>query len=115
MSQGGLDQAFLGDLLEGDRDFGVQLLEAFEEASAQWLQLASEACQAWNSSDAVRAFHSMKGSAASVGLRCLRDLSRELEQSALDGDLETCQRRLADLRERVAWGRAALANFLETL
>ena len=110
-----LDKEFLDELLDGDREFGAELFEAFDEASSQWLGEAASACREGNVVQATRAFHTLKGSAAAVGLTGLRDLSKELESLAKDGNLAVCAPRLGELEALVQEGRSLLAGFLESL
>ncbi len=110
-----LDTAFLDELLDGDRDFGDELFAAFEEASTQWVTEAAAACGEGKAEQAIRAFHTLKGSAASVGLVDLRDLAKELERLAKADELSACAARLDDLRRLVEQGRTLLSRFLESL
>ena len=110
-----LDREFLNELLDGDREFGAELFQAFEDASRQWLSEAESACREGNVTQATRAFHTLKGSASSVGLPVLRDLSKDLEARAREGDLAACAPRLAELEVLVQEGRGLLAGFLESL
>lgn len=110
-----LDREFLDELLDGDREFGAELFEAFDEASRQWLGEAESACRDGNVGQATRAFHTLKGSAASVGLTGLRDLSKDLESLAKEGNLAACAPRLGELDALVQEGRGLLAGFLESL
>jgi two-component system sensor histidine kinase/response regulator len=110
-----LDRDFLDELIDGDREFGGQLFLAFEEASDNWLGQASEACRTGDHEQASRAFHTLKGSAASVGLTLVRDLARDLEGLAKQNDLQACSPRIADLEVKVREGRTLLADFLACL
>lgn len=110
-----LDSVFLAELLDGDREFGAQLFQTFAEASEQWIREADDACQRGDVEQATRAFHTLKGSAASVGLIAVRDLARELETDARGGRMEVCAPRLGELSNLVSDGRALLANFLDSL
>jgi HPt (histidine-containing phosphotransfer) domain-containing protein len=115
MSQGPLDRDFLDELLDGDREFGQELLAAFDDASNQWLTEARAACQSGDTPKAVRAFHTLKGSAGSVGLSEVREVASDLEIRAKEGDLNACAAGLEQLDRRVQEGRALLADFLGSL
>lgn len=110
-----LDRVFLDELLDGDREFGEELFQAFAEASRQWLSEARTACQDGNVAQATRAFHTLKGSASSVGLVLLRDLARELEMLSRESNLTACAARLDELEALAKQGRGLLTAFLETL
>jgi HPt (histidine-containing phosphotransfer) domain-containing protein len=110
-----LDREFLDELLDGDREFGGELFAAFDEASSQWLREAAAACRSGDVEQASRAFHTLKGSAGSVGLVSVRELAKDLERLAKAGDLPACAPRLAELVDRVKEGRAELSGFLESL
>ena len=110
-----LDRTFLDELLDGDREFAEELFQAFDDASGQWLAEADVACREGDQAQATRAFHTLKGSAASVGLLVLRDLARELEMLSKDNNLAACASRLDELRGLVTQGRSLLDEFLESL
>lgn len=115
LSSSPLDQRFLDELLEGDREFGGELFQTFELAAAQWLELARVSCQTGDREAAVRAFHTLKGSAGSVGLSELRELSLRCEQRAKEGDLSGCAAHLTEVSECVEVGRKLLAEYLEKI
>jgi HPt (histidine-containing phosphotransfer) domain-containing protein len=110
-----LDREFLDELLDGDREFAEELFEAFQQAADQWLQEARVACSSGDAQQASRAFHTLKGSAGSVGLTALRELARDLEHLARDGELASCAGRQLELEERLQEGKSLLAGYLESL
>ena len=115
MSEGALDRSFLAELLDGDRDFGQELAAAFDEASNQWLQQGRLACGSGDAQQAARAFHTLKGSAGSVGLSRVRKLAMRLEGAAKEGDLQLCRSEFGELERQVKEGRDLLAEFLAQL
>lgn len=115
MSLSPLDRDFLDELLDGDREFGGELLQAFSDSTDHWLAQASQACATGDVPQAVRAFHTLKGSAASVGLIAVRSLARDLELLSKEQRLSLCGPQLPELRSRVQTGRRLLAEFLETM
>jgi HPt (histidine-containing phosphotransfer) domain-containing protein len=115
MNRGALDREFLVELLEGDREFGQELLAAFVEASTQWLKEGRSACLGSDPTLAARAFHTLKGSAGSVGLASVRALALQLEDAAKQGRLDLCADRLAELEAEITRGQTELAEFLESL
>lgn len=112
MSLSPLDREFLDELIDGDLEFGGELLEAFEEAGEQCLNEAEAACREGDIEKAVRAFHTLKGSAASVGLPLLCAKSVELEALAKACELAQCAAGLPELEVHVHEGRRLLAQFL---
>lgn len=108
-----LDRDFLDELLDGDREFAWELFLAFREATSSWLSKARAACSEGNSGLAAQAFHTLRGSAGSVGLEDLRQKAMECEGLAKEGDLEGCLTRLEILEAATEDGRAALAAYLE--
>lgn len=115
MATGLLDRDFLHELIDGDREFGAELLSTFEEASGHWLKVARDACDSADATEAVRAFHTLKGSAASVGLLDLREAALTLERLAKEGDVESCAAGLDALQNHVMEGRGLLRDFLRGL
>lgn len=115
MSLSPLDRDFLDELLDGDREFGGELLQAFSDSTEHWLSQAAQACDGGDADQAMRAFHTLKGSAASVGLIQVRSLARDLELLAKERRLSLCGPQLPELRFRVETGRRLLAEFLETM
>jgi HPt (histidine-containing phosphotransfer) domain-containing protein len=115
VSDPGLDRTFLDELLDGDREFAAELVATFEQAARQWLGTARRACAASQAQEAVRAFHTLKGSAGSVGLPELRELARMCEALARDGDLESSGDLVAMLELRVEEGLRLLEAYLESL
>lgn len=110
-----LDRSFLDELLDGDREFAWELFLAFRETSSSWLSKARVACSEGNSGLATQAFHTLRGSAGSVGLGDLRHKAAECEFLAKEGDLSACLSHLEKLEVAAEEGRAALAAYLEAM
>lgn len=108
-----LDHRFLDELLDGDREFAWELFLAFREASSGWLDKARAACSEGHSVQAAQAFHTLKGSAGSVGLGPLRELAMECEGLAKEGQLSDCLARFQDLEAAAEEGRDLLAAYLD--
>ncbi len=112
-SAGALDHRFLDELLDGDREFAWELFLAFREASSGWLEKARAACSEGHSVQAAQAFHTLKGSAGSVGLGSLREIAMDCEGLAKEGQLGDCLARFHDLEAAAEEGRDLLAAYLE--
>lgn len=109
-----LDREFLDELLDGDLEFGGELFETFEEASIAWVEEARTACQSGDVERAARAFHTLKGSAAAVGLTQLCEVARQFELWAKEGQVCECAQRLPELESQLRHGQALLTEFLRS-
>lgn len=110
-----LDREFLGELLDGDRQFAWELFLAFREASSHWLEKARTACTEGNSGQATQAFHSLKGSAGSVGLERLRELAGRCEALSKEGALSESLSLFSALEAAAEQGRELLAAYLDSM
>ena len=113
--QGEIDQEFLDELLEGDREFATELFEAYTQSADSSY---AEACQLLESGDvlnAYRPFHTLKGASASVGLLMVQDLATELESKAKEGNLQDCQQALPGLEKLIVEAKQALQAYLKSL
>lgn len=115
MVDGELDRAFLFDLLDGEVGFAQELLEAYEQAALGWVEQAKEACLAGDAPVAIRAFHTLKGTAASVGLVLLQELALTCELQAKAHDLDFCLAQVPQVEALVKSGERCLAEVVDDL
>lgn len=115
MSAGAIDEAFLDELLDGDREFAEELFATFSDSSASCLEEGGASLSSGDQETSFRLFHTLKGAAASVGLLDVRDVAKEIEHLARSGDLEGCSQRLDALRKAIGQGETLLAGYLERL
>lgn len=115
MASEAIDEEFLDELLEGDSEFAQELFSTFNESATDCLEKGSQSLEQGDQETLFRAFHTLKGAAASVGLNQLRDAAKQVEHLAKSGDLNTCSAQLGSLRGEVERGHALLAGYLEKL
>ncbi len=85
-----LDATVLDELLasvEGDRDFVVELIEAYLADSASHVEAIDAAVAAGDTEALVRPAHTLKSSSATLGASRLAATARELELTARSGSL----------------------------
>ncbi len=108
-----IDTDFLEELLDGDGEFGIELLETFLESALGCLEEArSLLVRGAPVTEASRPFHTIKGAAISVGLIRVHALARDFEKriEAEGGGVELGE--LAHIEEEIERGRRALLAFL---
>lgn len=110
-----LDTEFLEELLDGDREFAVELFQTYHDSADTSLDDAEQLLLKGDADNAYRPFHTLKGASASVGLVGMRELAREFELKAKEGRLDLCREGLDDLRIAVGEAKGALQGYLETL
>ncbi len=104
-----LDEGALAELrqsVDGDRDFVVELIEAFLADGATQVADIEAALAAGDAEALVRPAHTLKSSSATVGAVRLSDLARELEMAGRSATLDAATTaRGPELR--TAWEAAA--------
>lgn len=96
-----LDEAVLDELrasVEGDRDFVVELIEAYLTDGAAHIEAIGAAVDASDADALVRPAHTLKSSSATLGAARIAMTARELEMLGRSGGLGA---RVADLVDRV--------------
>ncbi len=83
----------------GDEDLLVELLGLFRDSSAGDLEKLRQAVAAGDSDGVVRAAHSIKGAAASLGFETVRQLSYEMESEGRSGSVARAQAELPRLEK----------------
>ncbi len=104
-----LDDETLEDLrasVNGDREFVVELVEAYLADGATHVVEVEEALAARDVEGLVRPAHTLKSSSATLGATRLATLARELEVAGRSGTLDAAMAgRIPELR--AAWDEAA--------
>lgn len=115
MSFAALDQEFLDELIDGDKEFAVELFETYQESAVEALAEARRLLDSGSTDELFRPFHTLKGASASVGLLGVQAYSKELEFSAREGRIESCRERIPELEAGLETANQVLKNFLESL
>lgn len=109
-----LDEEFLEELLDGDREFAAELFETYRESSRASLDEARLMLDEGHA-DCYRPFHTLKGASASVGLLGLREMAKTFETDAKNGHYQRCIERLEQLVRAVQEGQERLDRYLESM
>ena len=100
--------ANLIDLMEGDRDLVIEVMDLFLEDAPQRIEAIVSAVDGGDPDELMRAAHSLKGSAGNVGARGLSGLCANLEQRGRNGSVAGTQMICMALHREFAAVRAAL-------
>ena len=107
MQSAAFDRAHFDRVTGGDFALQVEIKGLFGEQAAAWMAALSDAQAAVNDTKALRDMaHTIKGSAAGIGLPALAAASDAVEAAA---------KAAPDLAQKVALLRAALGEALEAL
>jgi len=101
-----LDESVLVELLasvEGDREFVVDLVEAYLADGVAHVASVQQAVAAGDADSLVRPAHTLKSSSATVGAAALSATARALEMAGRSGSLDSTVTELAE-RLDVQWG-----------
>lgn len=108
-----IDTDFLDELLDGDGEFGLELLQTFLESAIGCLEEArSLLSRGAPASEASRPFHTLKGAAISVGLIRVHALALAFEKRIEAGAGEVKLTELVQIEEEIERGRQSLLVFL---
>jgi len=94
------NRAALLERVMDDEDLLSQVLELTLESVPARIQELRTALEAGDTAKAHMAAHTIKGMAANTSAEALRELAREMEQAAEDGDLDAVRGRMGMLDER---------------
>ena len=75
----------------GDEELLTELLTLFVDSSAADFASLCEAIEAGDAEGVVRAAHSLKGAAASLGLEAIRALALDMETAARQGSVDVAR------------------------
>jgi len=102
-----LDMVVIGDVCVGvSLDGYRRLLSGFLSDDAASINRLLHALDAASNAELAPLAHAVRGAAASLGLRAINALGREIEQHGLGYDAAQCQATAAQLREQVRNARA---------
>lgn len=110
-----LDSEFLDELIDGDREFAVELFETYYESSEAAVEEVRAILQGDDHSDLFRPYHTLKGASASVGLAGVEGLAKVLEEKARAGEVDYCRQHQARLEETLSRARGGLKAYLDSL
>lgn len=81
----------------GDEELLAELLILFKDSSAADLEQLQQAVAAQDAAGVVRAAHSLKGAAASLGIEGIRQLATAMETDARAASIAVAQERLGEM------------------
>lgn len=79
----------------------LELLELFIETGMSDLEKLQSAIGVGESKEARSAAHSLKGAAGNMGLMEIYDLAKEIEEKAIDGQLQTISEVSNELKKKL--------------
>ena len=82
------DRAFALEQAADDEEVLAELLDLFHTSSASDLEKINNAMDSNDPEELMKAAHSMKGAAASLGVEAVRELAYEIETAGRDGNIE---------------------------
>jgi HPt (histidine-containing phosphotransfer) domain-containing protein len=100
--------ANLIDLMEGDRELVIEVMDLFLEDAPQRIEAIVTAVDDGDPGELMRAAHSLKGSAANLGARGLSGLCANLEHRGRKGSVAGTQMICTALHREFDAVRAAL-------
>lgn len=90
-----------------------RVIQLFNESSPSLLETMQNAIEAGDTNLLYKTAHSVKNSAANLGVTVLTDQCRDLEARARQGNLEGVVELLANIKESYAQASIALSGYLE--
>ncbi|WP_306547430.1 Hpt domain-containing protein [Desulfobulbus sp.] len=88
------NKAFALEQTAGDEELLEELLTLFQDSSTSDLELLRQAVAAGDAAGVVRAAHSLKGAAASLGIEGVRQVAAEMEADARQNSITIAQEKL---------------------
>ncbi len=89
------NKAFALEQTAGDEELLEELLTLFQDSSTSDLELLRQAVAAGDAAGIVRAAHSLKGAAASLGIEGVRQVAAEMETDARQNSITIAQEKLS--------------------
>jgi HPt (histidine-containing phosphotransfer) domain-containing protein len=89
------NKAFALEQTAGDEELLEELLTLFQDSSTSDLELLRQAVAAGDAAGIVRAAHSLKGAAASLGIEGVRQVAAEMEADARQNSITIAQEKLS--------------------
>lgn len=89
------NKAFALEQTAGDEELLEELLTLFQDSSTSDLELLRQAVAVGDAAGIVRAAHSLKGAAASLGIEGVRQVAAEMEADARQNSITIAQEKLS--------------------
>ena len=93
------NKAFAMEQTAGDEELLEELLVLFKDSSASDLELLRQAVANNDAAGVMRAAHSLKGAAASLGIEGIRQLAMVMEADGRNNSIVVAQENLAAMGE----------------
>lgn len=93
------NRAFAMEQTAGDEELLEELLVLFKDSSASDLELLRQATANNDAPGVMRAAHSLKGAAASLGIEGIRHLAMEMENDGRNNSVAVAKEKLAAMGE----------------
>lgn len=93
------NRAFALEQTAGDEELLEELLVLFRDSSASDLEQLRQALSADDATGVMRAAHSLKGAAASLGIEGIRHLAMAMESDARQGSIAVAREKLTTMTE----------------
>ncbi|MBU1140444.1 MAG: Hpt domain-containing protein [Proteobacteria bacterium] len=93
------DREFALDQAAEDEELLQELIEIFKESSTSDLANLKQGISKGDAAMSMASAHSIKGAAASLGLKGLRDLTAIIEADCREGSLRVATEKLSDLEK----------------
>jgi HPt (histidine-containing phosphotransfer) domain-containing protein len=93
------NKAFALEQTAGDEELLEELLVLFKDSSTSDLEQLRHALSIEDASGVVRAAHSLKGAAASLGIEGIRQLTMAMETDARQGSIVVAREKLSSLTD----------------
>jgi HPt (histidine-containing phosphotransfer) domain-containing protein len=105
------DQAEFTELLAGNEALARRIIRTFLDDIPRQLALLAHAVSEGDAAQVGHTAHSIKGAAASVSVREIRDASGKLEQQGRDGNLTAATATLVELSASFQRARPLMESF----
>ena len=96
------DEAFALEQAAGDQDLLRELIEIFKESSLSDLAKIKNSVEKEDAGMGGSSCHSIKGAAASLGFKGLREVTEAMEDDCRNGSLLVLTNRLSELEKLLA-------------
>ena len=96
------DRGYALEQTAGDEELLAELITLFVDSTAADLEALRQAVVDTNAPGVVRAAHSIKGAAATLGLEAIRDLALAMETNGREDSVQYAAEHLPRLEELVA-------------
>lgn len=97
-----IDWDYLASLSGGDREFELELLQAFVEDAQERLKALADAVNQGNIEQIKRDAHHLKGASGNVGISAMQTVAAQLEQSTSPDTLAQAKTLVEELQRLFA-------------